>query len=490
MKDDSAELIEKMLYALDDVAYHRRELMQLPLYQPQIEAVELVEKHIRERTGEIITIRSSRQTMKNECAATIQHRALTRYQHQLDAVYLRFAPTWKPQIVNSKLRLERYMIADPLIPPRKSAQSKGGSIGWYTREGYIYQLGYAQVQFLSAQKDAQVVGGTASICLDVDEAHKIDKGKFGEDLNPMRAFYNVPCILWGVAADGLDLLQEFVDFNIKRGREDLNLTYPATIWCNLREEYDAHWRQTVGKYGIDHPFILTQYLLKSIAAVDLFFNQRQINSLFSSGFGRLRYPSSYKNPLIVIDIAGEDFEDEVLKKTLHKPEHDSTAIMVGDVDYNNVRYGMPLVRIGDIYHWVGKPLTEQQELITKLLTRFPGAMVLIDGRGLGHQIAGHIKRNFKNVRVYMASDNSVSEDCYRTLAWVNNDRIKIFANDQSPEYQALLAQCGTCKYEIKNHEKMKLLKASNSDKIDFVKAITYITRRIPVSDADTLVVPA
>ena len=87
--------------AVQDPEFHRRALMKSPLLPPQVEAVKLMEKHILEASGKVVPIRSARQTMKNEVSATVQMRTFHRFRSK-GGNYIRTAPTYKPQIVNSK----------------------------------------------------------------------------------------------------------------------------------------------------------------------------------------------------------------------------------------------------------------------------------------------------------------------------------------------------------------------------------------------------
>ncbi len=57
--------------AVRDPEFHRRAIMKMPLLPPQVDAVNLIEKHILEKSGKVVPIRSSRQTMKNEVSVRI-----------------------------------------------------------------------------------------------------------------------------------------------------------------------------------------------------------------------------------------------------------------------------------------------------------------------------------------------------------------------------------------------------------------------------------
>jgi hypothetical protein len=65
--------------------------------------------------------------------------------------------------------------------------------------GYIYQMQQASIAFLSGEPNASVVGGTASLLLELDEAQDISKAKYAKDFAPMRASRNAPAVFYGTA---------------------------------------------------------------------------------------------------------------------------------------------------------------------------------------------------------------------------------------------------------------------------------------------------
>lgn len=459
---------EKVLHAIEDPAYHRSEFMKMPMYWPQVEAVKLVEKHMAEKSGKVLTIRSSRQTMKNECSATIHCRALALYREAGGSI-VRTAPTHKPQIVNSKRRLEKLAAADPFIAGRLKR-----------REGYIYLNGKAEIQFLSAQNRSNVEGATASLLLDIDEAHKVDKGKFEEAFGPMAAWSSCPIVMWGVAADQQDLLYEYRKYNEEQEPE-LNLQYDCDIWCELRPQYAVHVEERVKKLGRNHPIFQTQYRLLDIETMSGLLTQQNVDSILSSNHERMHNPRDGAHYVVVIDIGGEDDDGEV---TYNKGDarHDATIVWVVEVDYEKMYYDYPEFRIVHGFYWVGKQLGAdttgekgQQELILDLLNHWKPKKVVVDARGLGEQIAAYIAKRYANVEAYKATGDSVSEDCYTFLALANNDRVSIFRDDGGEDYRELSRELKHTKYEIFQHDKMRLKKPAGGGHIDMVKALTYLS---------------
>jgi hypothetical protein len=178
---DLADLYQK---CWEDPLWESIHVSKRPLRGPQVEIIRRVEAFVAEHQSGVMTIRSSRQTGKNDTAATLQRRHLWRRQNSLRAEsWIRTAPTYKPQIVNSKKRLREILQLD--AKHRIRTRLFGARL--VREEGYIWRLGNASVEFVSSGPHAHVVGATASVCLDMDEAHKVDKAKFDEDFAPFTA---------------------------------------------------------------------------------------------------------------------------------------------------------------------------------------------------------------------------------------------------------------------------------------------------------------
>ncbi len=449
--------------------------MKRPLHWPQVEAVKLIEKHLDSRSGKTITIRSSRQTMKNEVSATVEARALLRYKTEGGSI-VKVAPTYRPQIVNSKRRLDEMIFADPLISPKPRGY----------REGYIKELGLASIQFLSGEKGANVEGATASLLLEIDEAHHIDKAKFEEAFGPMTASTAAPTVMYGVAAAKMDLLYEQRIYN-EQVDKSLNLQFPADIWCELIPAYAKHYAERVAKLGEDHPIILTQYRLIDIESMGGFFNRFQQGLIFSGEHERKRARTDERQVVAVIDIAGEDEEGEDISPDRAESGRDQTVCQFWDIDWSKAVNGIPKMRLLDIYFWVGAPLAErnspsglpgQQEMLLKLCESWRADAVVVDGRGVGEQIAGYLENNYSRARVlvYKATKDSVSEDCYALLAFVNNGQIKVFKPDESVEYQEFKRQIEHAAKKVSVDGKIAIVKPQNDSKrhIDMVKAMSYL----------------
>ena len=65
------------------------------------------------------------------------------------------------------------------------------------RDGHVVDLGRASIAFYSAEPGAHVVGGTASLLLECDEAQDVLPDKWEKDFRPMGATADVVGVLYG-----------------------------------------------------------------------------------------------------------------------------------------------------------------------------------------------------------------------------------------------------------------------------------------------------
>src|SRR5207248_5860648 len=90
---------------------------------------------------------------------------------------------------------------------------------WRPRFGYILECGRAGVTFLSADPGASVLGATASLLLEVDEAQDIDPEIYDRAFRPMASSTNATTVLYGTAWSEDSVLQRQIVHNAALERE-------------------------------------------------------------------------------------------------------------------------------------------------------------------------------------------------------------------------------------------------------------------------------
>jgi hypothetical protein len=141
----------------------RSVINRLRPYQQEIALAVL--DSIFNRRGLTFSVEIARQGGKNELSAQLEVLLLTLYMDEAKNL-VKCAPTFKPQVLISMMRL-------------KERLNDAGFNGiWTSETGYIIRLGNARAVFLSADRDSNVVGNTAHILLEIDEAQDVGKEKY------------------------------------------------------------------------------------------------------------------------------------------------------------------------------------------------------------------------------------------------------------------------------------------------------------------------
>jgi hypothetical protein len=166
----------------------------LELREYQIAPAQAIIRSIIEGRGDTIVVMFPRQSGKNELQAQIETYLLLLLS-QMDAEMVKVSPTWKPQSLNAMRRLERVLTRNVLT--RRI---------WQKESGYIYKIGSARIFFLSGSPEANIVGATANVLLEIDEAQDVQESKFDKDILPMAASTNATRVFWGTAWTSRTLL--------------------------------------------------------------------------------------------------------------------------------------------------------------------------------------------------------------------------------------------------------------------------------------------
>ncbi|MDD4859244.1 MAG: hypothetical protein PHR56_03460, partial [Dehalococcoidales bacterium] len=159
------------------------------------------------RKGLTFSVEIARQGGKNELSAQLELLLLTLHMAEPRNL-IKCSPTFKPQTIVSMMRL-------------KDRLNDAGFDGiWASELGYIIRLGNARAIFLSAEESANVVGNTAHLLLEVDEAQDVSREKYSKEFKPMGATANVTTVHYGTTWDEATLLEEIKQTNLELEKKD------------------------------------------------------------------------------------------------------------------------------------------------------------------------------------------------------------------------------------------------------------------------------
>lgn len=399
--------------------------------------------------GLTFTVEIARQGGKNELSAQIEL-LLLMFNLTESKNLVKCSPTFKPQTVVSMTRLKEKLNATDL------AQL------WTSEMGYIIRLGEARAIFLSADESANVVGNTAHLLLEVDEAQEVAEEKYIKEFKPMGSTTNVTNILYGTTWDDSTLLEKTKQNNLELERKDGIKRHFHYDWQEIARYNPAYLKYVEGerdRLGENHPLFLTQYRLMPIRGGGGFLSTLQRTQL-QGDHARLSNPESGKIYVAGIDLAGEAEADEDFFLKSLKPRLDSTVVTVGEMFFES-RFKFyqaqpphtlinpestpshfyinqsPTIKIIEHYAWTGVKHTElYPRLIDLLKNVWHCKSVVVDATGIGQPVASFLKNALgSRIIPFVFTAASKTEIGFNLLAAINSGAIKMYAADGSAEYR-------------------------------------------------------
>jgi hypothetical protein len=385
---------------------------------------------VKRGAGETFTVEFARQGGKNEVSARIELQLLVQSTGGPgDAV--KCAPTFRPQLRVSMRRLWMRMTQAGIHP-----------LGHQDANTISY--GDARILFLSAAPSANVVGHTASLLLEVDEAQDVDAEKFDREFRPMAATTNATTILYGTAWDDHTLLERTKQQNLEAERRDgirRHFEYDWQAVGRRNPAYRAYVERERVRLGETHPLFLTQYCLKTIAAGGRLLSGSQRAQL-AGDHPRQSQPLPGESYTAGLDIGGgADVAQHTAPlsrsgKEAGGDDHDATVLTIGRLVYppTGAIVQEPRIEIVEHIYWAGEPHeTLLQQIIDLLRSVWRVSHVAVDATGLGETSARLIAQSLGESRVtgVKFSMPSKSDIGFALLAAINGGRLKMYRGDGS-----------------------------------------------------------
>jgi hypothetical protein len=398
--------LPSLMELLKDIYTFSRAGGGMHLRSYQIEAVQAVVESVLLNRGLSIVIMFPRQSGKNECQAQVEAFLLARMADTKGEM-VKISPTWKPQTQNAMRRLEQVIM-----------QNRMTKDVWVKESGYIYRFQTARLIFLSGSPTTHIVGATASILLQVDEAQSVSIEKYDRDIAPMAASTNATRVFWGTAWTSRTLLARELRAARQAERKDGIRRVFRLAAPEVAAEVPAYGRfveEQVEKLGRNHPLVKTQYFSEEIDAEGGMFPPAR-RQLMRGSHERQEGPTPGRRYALLVDVAGEDegLSSATGEGTLLNPGRDATALTVIEIDrarLNLMRY--PTYRVVDRRLWVGTKHTTLYGQILALAEHWQPARLVVDATGVGAGLASFLERALPGkVRPFVFSQASKS-----TLGW-------------------------------------------------------------------------
>jgi hypothetical protein len=346
----------------------------------QREAAKAILASVLGRRGLSFTVEIARQGGKNELSARIEL-VLLALNADLPVTSIKAAPTLRPQAQLSLHRLWERVAGCGL--DRLARRENGNSI----------RLGRARQLFLSAEPASNIVGHTADLLLEVDEAQDVDVQKYDKELRPMAANSGATTVFYGTAWDDANLLERSKQTHLELERGDgrrRHFEYAWEVVGASNPDYRRFVEQERQRLGAEHPVFLTQFCLQSLPGSGRLLGPVQL-SLLQGSHAWLRGPSAGETYVAGLDLAGE--------AVAAAGAHDATVLSIGRVDYDMGPAG-PGIEVVAIYTWTGAPHIELQAALVSLLGNTWGVRRLaVDATGIGEPVAAQLARALGSSRV-------------------------------------------------------------------------------------------
>jgi hypothetical protein len=425
----------KIALHLDRFARH---ILGRPLYPYQLEVAAAILESVLGGYGRIFTVMMARQSGKNQISAVVEaYLLMTRRQGTI----VKVAPTFTPQIINSRLRLLS-MLDTPLTRKRI-----------WTNQGYIVGLAPGsdsaslrtrsgpRIMFYSASAESNVVGATADLLLEIDEAQDVDPARFDRDFRPMASTSNATTVLYGTAWSDSTLLARQRATNLALERRTGTRLHFEHNWMTLgaiNPAYRVFVEQEIARLGDEHPAIQTQYWLRPLEEAGYLLNSLQQTMLQGEHSWEERpRPNSWY--IASMDVASDAHLSATSSQKSGSAQRDSSVVTVGRICYNTMN--LPSLEVVHQEWWTGMAYLDQYTAVLELVERWGIRALVIDSTGLGAGLASLLLTRLGTERVqpFTFSRPSKSRLAYQLLSFINSGRLKLYRADTAPA--KLAAEC-------------------------------------------------
>jgi len=414
--------------------------------------------------GLTFSVEIARQGGKNELSAQLELLLLT-----INMTYpknlIKCAPTFKPQTVISLMRL-------------KDRLNDAGFSGiWMPELGYIIRLGSARAIFLSADETANVIGNTAHILLEIDEAQDVSQEKYTKEFKPMGATTNVTTVHYGTTWDDTTLLEEVKQSNLELERRDGIKRHFRYDWQEIAKhnpDYLAYVEGERERLGENHPLFLTQYRLLPLRGGGGFLSQQQLAQM-KGRHTRKHRGERGKVYIAGIDIAGEAEIAEGDYSAVPKLRQDSTVVTIGELDFSvcDDIQKQPRIRVVEHYRWTGEKHAELYSRLVDILKNvWRCRRVAVDATGMGQPVSSFLKQALgSRVSAFTFTAKAKSELGFNLLAAINGGRLKVYKGDGSDEAQEFWLELERAKSQFRASQTMNFYVSPSEGQDDFLMSL-------------------
>lgn len=400
---------------------------------------------------------ASRQVGKNECKARFEIRLGALFKESLrKATALTFAPTRSPQLVISKDRIkevcEDSILAQTLLKPE-----------WH--EWYQFCVGRFKLSLLSADKDANTAGHTATVVEQLDETQDIDTAQYEKICRPMVSSTGAPTIFYGTEWNVDSLLhQKRLLAEERQRRTGIKLVHIIPWWVEAAEnpKYEKHVKALIQELGEDHVMIRTHYCCEPAEAAGNLLTLKEVESMIGL-YSRQQGPVSGRYYVAGVDwcAAREVSQKDAADSDVAYQGHDSTVVTIAECSWmwnphSNVK--MPIIRIVDHLAFPGRePNGVVDEVYDFIFNKWGCIKVASDDVGVGNyptQIL--VQRRRHQVIAFSTQYASKSALGHHLVGAIKTGRLQMYRDDGREHFKEFLLQFRELRcHELRDNAMMK-----------------------------------
>lgn len=431
-----------------------------PLRPYQLVAARAIVESVARRRGLSFSVEIARQGGKNELSARVELYLLSRYFDQ-NVTSIKAAPTFKPQ---ARISFDR--LWDRL--------EDAGLSDWAVKEqGNAIRLGKARQLFLSAHPSSNVVGHTADLLLEIDEAQEVDAEKFEKEFQPMAANRGATTVFYGTAWDDVNLLERAKQAHLEQERLDGIRRHFEFDWQVVAQSNPHYARFVAGrrdKLGADHPLFLTQYCLRPTPGAGRLFGPTQL-SLLRGSHSWLDSPVRGETYVAGLDLAGEAVEPA------GEAGHDESVLTIARLVMPGSLEEETSMEVVRHYAWRG---VAHRVLLGALLSLLAETWrvrrLAVDSTGVGETIASTLKNRLGASRVETVKFTAETKSRlgYALIGAVNAGRLRLYEAPVTGEGVECWRQLERCRAVVRANETLSFFVEASDGHDDHVISLALV----------------
>ncbi|MGB9673653.1 MAG: hypothetical protein ACPL3P_05905, partial [Anaerolineales bacterium] len=314
-----------------------------------------------------------------------------------------------------------------------------------------------RITFLSGAATSNVVGATANVLLECDEAQDVLIEKWDRDFAPMAAATNATRVFYGTAWTAETLLGRVRRTALQSQELDGFQRVFMLTADEVAAEVPAYGRfvaEQVQRLGRNHPMIRSQYYSEEINVNGGMFSVQRLQLMHGNHPAQTE-PQEAAIYVFCLDVGGYALLTTTEAAENKKEDADASALTIFQIELNHEDVSFVHDRV---YRVVWRALWQgigQQELYSKVVSLaeyWNPHYLVVDASGIGAGLAEHLKRKLgRRVIPFIFTQKSKSKLGWDFLALVESGKYKEYISEDSQLCQLqelFFRQAQFCQMEV------------------------------------------